>query len=243
MVLGNFLLIALAVLVIIIAWAIFKRLFKIAMYTGGTIFLIIAITTAFLVMDIKDYSLKFEDSGKKIILVDGDDVLTGFRLNNGVEYLDDYTLESLSGLLQEGSYDELLGADYKVLVFRIEAIESIKANEFMINNIPLSREDALNILRSGMPYAMLNEKGLTSSGSQFGLEDKEENSKAKAGLFGTILSDYVFGLHDPLFLFSQVKEKNIYVYPDTILFKTARLVPLSFIERAISKAKEAVQEE
>ena len=147
MVLGKFLLIALAVLVIIIAWAIFKRLFKIAMYTGGTIFLIIAITTAFLVMDIKDYSLKFEDSGKKIILVDGDDVLTGFRLNNGVEYLDDYTLESLSGLLQEGSYDELLGADYKVLVFRIEAIESIKANEFMINNIPLSREDALNILK------------------------------------------------------------------------------------------------
>ncbi|MCH8329580.1 MAG: hypothetical protein IIB81_04265 [Nanoarchaeota archaeon] len=67
-------------LVVVFAWAIFKKVFKLLFYIGIIIFLLIAINTYFLYEDVMDLKENFGIAEKKVILVDEGRVLTGLYL-------------------------------------------------------------------------------------------------------------------------------------------------------------------
>ena len=76
-------------------------------------------------------------------------------------------------------------------------------------------------------------------------EDAENKAEIKAALFGSILSNNIFSPKDSLLLFSELRSGSIVIYPETALFKAARIVPLTFIkntaEKIFAKTKETAR--
>ena len=109
-------------LIVLFIWSIFKGLFKLFFYVGIALVIIIALNTFFIYKDIVDLRENFSSSSKKIILVDGDKILTAFMLNGGVSFLGGSQMEEYSSYLKEGSYEKILGNSYKLMVFDVDIV-------------------------------------------------------------------------------------------------------------------------
>ena len=226
MVLEQIIAIIVFALVLVFVWGIFKKLFKVLFYAGIIILLLIAASTYFIYKDAMDLKENFGALEKKVILVDGNKVLTGFLLDEGINFLTKSQLNEFSSYLEEKNYEHILGNSYKLMIFDISIISNLD-EEIEIKEGTIAKEHAISVLKSG------------------------SNSQEKAALFGTILADNILSSKNPLFFFSEFKKGNIVIYPETALFKTAKLIPLAFIkdvgkkmfEKTKEKAKTFVVEE
>ena len=104
------------------------------------------------------------------------------------------------------------------MVFDVDIISSIDS-DIEVNNNVMSSDDAVMCLRSDVTSA-----------------------DEKAALFSVILADNILSSKNPLFFFSQFKEGNIVIYPETALFKSVKLVTVSFIENIGKKIFEKAKE-
>lgn len=225
MVLEQIITIIIIALVVVFAWAIFKKVFKLLFYIGIIIFLLIAINTYFLYEDVMDLKENFGIAEKKVILVDEGRVLTGLLLNEETDFLAISQLEEFSSYLKDKNYEKILGDSYKLMIFDLDIVSNLE--EIEIDGEIITNDYAISVLKSG------------------------SNSREKAALFGTILADHILSSNNPLFFFSEFKKGNIMVYPETALFKTIKIIPLAFIkdigktmfEKTKEKAKSFVVEE
>lgn len=206
-------------LVVVFAWAIFKKVFKLLFYIGIIIFLLIAINTYFLYEDVMDLKENFGIAEKKVILVDEGRVLTGLLLNEETDFLAISQLEEFSSYLKDKNYEKILGDSYKLMIFDLDIVSNLE--EIEIDGEIITNDYAISVLKSG------------------------SNSREKAALFGTILTDHILSSNNPLFFFSEFKKGNIMVYPETALFKTVKIIPLAFIKDVgktmFEKTKEKVE--
>lgn len=194
-------------LIILCVWSIFKKLFKLFFYVGIVLLIIIALNTFFIYRDIVDLRENFSSSEKKIILVDGSKILTGFLFNGGVSFLGGNQLDEYSTYLNNGDYEKILGDSYKLMIFDVD-IASNLGNEIDIGGRTILRDDAISILRS----------------------EKEISPREKAALFSSILSTNILTSQNPLFFFSEFKKGNIRIYPETALFKMVKVAPTFIIK-------------
>ena len=220
------------ILLIVFLWGFMKHIFKLLVPTGIVILLIIAATTFFIYKDIADLRDKLKDSAKKIILVDKDEVITGFILKSQVGFLTDEQIEEFSASLQNKDYSKILGSSYRLMVFDIGIISKLGTDNIDINGKTITKSYAISVLRSEDPSAMLRDKKIYETNLEISKKDMEYNSRVKAALFGIILSDEVLSPKNPLLLFSGFKEGSIIVYPETAVFKAANMLPISFIGSA-----------
>ena len=233
-----------AILVLVFAWGFFKHLFRMIVPVGIVILLIIAATTFFIYRDIADLKDNLKESTKKIILVDNDNVLTGFILKSQVGFLTGEQLEEFSAYLQNKAYSKVLGSSYRLMVFDIGIISELGTDNIDINGKTITKSYAISALRSDDPAAMLRDKKIYETNLEISKKDMEDRSRVKAALFGIILSGEVLSPKNPLLLFSGFKEGSIIVYPETAVFKAANILPLSFIGSAgktIFREKEKVK--
>src|SRR3989338_2129403 len=179
-------------LIVLFIWSIFKGLFKLFFYAGIALVVIIALNTFFIYKDIVDLRENFSSSSKKIILVDGDKILTAFMLNGGVSFLGGSQMEEYSSYLKEGSYEKILGNSYKLMVFDVDIVSNL-GDEMDIDGRIISRDDTMSILRS----------------------DEEVSESEKAALFSSILVTNIITSNNPLFFFSEFNKGNIKIYPET----------------------------
>ena len=198
--------IIIVVIALIIGWAIFKRVFKLFIYAGLIIALLLALNIYFVYKDAADLREHFTTSTKKVILVDDDKVLTGFLLDRNINFIADDELSRLSSSLAEGNYEELLGDSYKLMVFDVDIISDID-EQIVVEDEPISNEDAISFLKSG-----------------------ERSTVEKSYLFADILTYNILSSNNPLFFFSEFKKGNIMIYPETALFKTIKFIPTTFIK-------------
>jgi len=205
------------VLVLVFIWGIFKRLLKILFYAGIIIFLLMSANLYFIYQDFKDLRENFSVSEKKVILKDGDEILTGLLLNEDTNLMSNRQLNEFSLSLKDNNYEKILGDSYKLMIFDVEIISGID-NEIEFEFETITSDEALTILRA--------------SG----------NKEEKAALFSIILADEILSSRNPLFFFSEFKKGNIIIYPETALFKTIKFIPVSFIkdigEKIFEKGKE-----
>lgn len=215
-------------LVGVFAWRIFKKIFKVFFYVGIAISLLLAFNFYFIYQDLVDLKENFAVSTKKVILVDENEVLTGFLLNEEIDFLTDEDLEKFSDYLNENNYERILGDSYKLMVFNVDIISDLETNEIEIGETTLTRNRAISILKSEEPFILLDNEEL-------GMEDLESDMQLKAAVFGTILAEHILSSENPLFFFSEFKKGNIAIYPETSLFKTLKFIPLSLIKDASKK--------
>ena len=112
----------------------------------------------------------------------------------------------MSSSLAEGNYEELLGDSYKLMVFDVDIISDID-EQIVVEDEPISNEDAISFLKSG-----------------------ERSTVEKSYLFADILTYNILSSNNPLFFFSEFKKGNIMIYPETALFKTIKFIPTTFIK-------------
>ncbi len=206
-------------LIVLFIWSIFKGLFKLFFYAGIALVAIIALNTFFIYKDIADLRENFSASPKKIMLVDGDKVLTAFMLNGGVSFLGGSQMEEYASYLEEGSYEKILGNSYKLMVFDVDIVSNL-GDEIDIEGRIISRDDAISILKS----------------------DKEASESEKAALFSSILATNILTSNNPMFFFSEFKKGNIKIYPETALFRIAKVIPLPMIQDVGMKIFETTRE-
>jgi len=217
MVLEQIIAIIIIVLLAVFAWAIFKKLFTILFYVGIILSLIFAVNFFFVFQDFRDLRENFQVSEKKVILKDGDKVLTGLLLNGATIPMTNQQLSEYTSFLEENNYEKILDDSYKLMIFDVDIISNLDGEvEYLGKDI--TGDEAVFILRG--------------SGS------KEE----KASLFSILLSDEILNSRNPLFFFSEFKNDNIIIYPKTALFKTIKFIPLTFFENAGKKIFEKTKE-
>lgn len=210
MVLEKIIVIAIIILSVMFVWAILKRLFKLLSYISIIIVVIIGVNAFFIYNDVIDLKKNFADSTKKIILVDNDKALTGLLLNDETKIIEQQELNKISANLANKDYERAQGESYKLMIFDIDVLSSLN-DDLSMGESTISREKAISILNSS--------------------NDEME----KADLFESILGYNILTSKNPLFFFSQFKEGNIIVYPETALFKTVKIIPVGLVrETAIS---------
>jgi len=209
------------VVVLVFIWGIFKKLFKLLFYAGIIISSLLAANLYFIYQDFQDLRENFAASEKKVILKDDDKVLTGLLMGQEVDFLTNSQLRDYSSSLKNNDYEDILGDSYKLMVFDINIIEHLD-KEIEIEGFKITTDEAAAALRSD-----------TSS------------SQEKAALFSVILADEILSSRNPLFFFSEFKKGNIIIYPETALFKTVKIIPVSFIKdvggKIFEKGKEKVK--
>ena len=209
------------VVVLVFIWGIFKKLFKLLFYAGMIISLLLAANLYFIYQDFQDLRENFAASEKKVILKDDDKVLTGLLMGQEVDFLTNSQLRDYSSSLKNNDYEDILGNSYKLMVFDIDIIEHLD-KEIEIEGFKITTDEAAATLKSD-----------TSS------------SQEKAALFSVILADEILNTRNPLLFFSEFKDGNIIIYPETALFKTVKIIPVSFIKdvggKIFEKGKEKVK--
>jgi hypothetical protein len=216
--------IVVGILVIVVGWSLFKKVTGLLLYAGIALILLLAATSFFIYQDMVDLKKNFAGSTKKVILVDEDKVLTGFLLNGEIGYLTNKELVEFSSYLENNDYKKILGNSYKLMVFDLDIVSGLE--EIETEDETISSQDAISTLKS------------------------DNSPKDKAELFGAILNNEILS-SSTLFFFSEFKKGNILIYPETALFKTAKITPLALIKdtgkniftKTKEKAKTLVVEE
>ncbi len=208
-------------LVLVFVWGIFKKLFKLMFYVGIIILLLMAANAYFIYMDFIDLRENFGLSSKEVLLVDGNEVITGIILKgNDFETISNQQLNEISFELKNKNYEGILGDNYKLMVLDVDIVEDLGSE--------------VDVLGQTMPQEEIKKVFESGSGSE------------KAILFATLLSEEIIANKNPLFFFSQFKEGNILVYPETALFKTVKLVPIGMFNdiagSLLTKTKEKAEE-
>jgi len=218
MALEQIITIIIVALIAVFAWGIFKKLFKLMFYAGIIIFLLLAANLFFIYQDFTDLRENFSVSEKKVILKDGDEVLTGLVLNDDTKLMTNKQLNDYSLYLKDNDYDKILDNSYKLMVFDVEIISNLDDNIETEDQI-FTKDQLITILKS-----------------------ENTNAEEKASLFSIILADEILSSQNPLFFFSEFKNGNIMIYPETALFKTIKFIPLSLIkdvgEKIFDKTKD-----
>ena len=203
-------------LVLVFVWGIAMKLFKILFYVGIIIFLLLAANLFFIYQDFKDLKENFSVSEKKVILADDGRILTGLLLGEETDFMTNSQLEDYSSYLKNSDYGKILGDSYKLMAFDAGIISDI--DDVELGGITITADEALSILRS------------------------DANQQEKASLFSVILADEILSSKNPLFFFSEFKEGNIVIYPETALFKTIKIMPVDLFrdvaKTLFSKTKE-----
>ena len=205
-------------LVLVFVWGTFKKLLKLLFYAGIIISLILAVNIFFVYLDFNDLRKNFGVSEKKVILKDDRGILTGLLLNEDAKLMTDKQLDDYSSYLKNNNYEKILGDSYKLMIFDVNIIKNLD-DEIVIEGQTITPNEAIKILKS-----------------------KNNNAEEKAALFSTILSDEILSSRNPLFFFSEFKNGNIVIYPETTLFKTMKFIPLSLMEDIGKKIFEKTKE-
>ena len=204
-------------LVLVFVWGIFKKLFKLMFYAGIIILLLMAGNAYFIYLDFMDLKEKFGSSSKEVLLVDGSEVITGIVLEgDSFEALSNQQLNEISSELENKDYEGILGGNYKLMILDADIIKDL--------------DNKVEVLGQAMPQEEI--KKTFESGS----------SSEKATLFAALLSEEIIANKNPLFFFSQFKDGNIIVYPETALFKTVKLVPIGLFNNAAKSLFERTRE-
>jgi hypothetical protein len=206
MVVENIVGIVVIALLVIFLWGIFAKAIKLLFYVGIAIFILLAINSFFIYQDLMDLKKNFASEPKQVLLVDDNRVLTGLIIDGqDIDVLENSDLNSLAEYIEDQNYEGALGENYKLMVFDISIVENMGEKEIL--GQALNQDEIRETFETG-------------------------TSEEKASLFSVLLAEDILSQKNPLFFFSEYKDGNIVVYPETAIFKTVKFIPLDLFKGA-----------
>jgi len=185
-------------------------------------------------LDVIDMQKYFQNSTSVVFLEDNNVLLTGLVLRENPIIMNKTSLDFYSELYKDKEYDIIKGQHYKLMVYSIQTVKDLPEIDFALGEFILSKEDAIKALLSDDPGSYLTDGGLYID---------EDPYWIKAYIFGTILTQGIMDINDPLYFFVQYKKGNIFIYPKTAIFKVIKFVPLELIKSALKRTVKRIKVE
>ncbi|MBI4153347.1 hypothetical protein HY497_02390 [Candidatus Woesearchaeota archaeon] len=201
--------------------------------------------------DIKDLQKNFPKAQKLLLLNEDNMILAGFegKLFSSDDVLSYISEEQRAAFQQHYSVRDLRGLRenyFKVIMFDTSAFEQMELS--VSGNI--SANEALGIIRADNPIARtvtqvirrdhLPDTPETRSFLTKGFREKGVSSDDDMRAFLFVLLFKAALEKDPWFLMNGFKSGSIIVYPETITFKLAKLVPMGVLKEALDKTMSGV---
>lgn len=211
--------IAVAVVSAIIIFKVAKGLLQAILLVNAVLTVVAAVFGVFVIKDALDLKNNFQ-AQDNLLLISNDEqagVVAGILVRGtqsqqekgsgmaNVEVLDAAELGRVSALFAKKDYASILGTAYKLIAVKEGAVISSVPESLQDDEDVVSREDVLAQVESS--------KG-------------EERAMILAALLAMKVSK------DPMFIISEYKAGNVVVYPETLVFKAIKLVPLSIFRKA-----------
>jgi hypothetical protein len=176
----------------------------------------------------------FQNSTKIVFLEENGTFLTGLELSEEPKTIDTAFLQVYSRYYQEKNYSLILGNNYKMMIFSVKVIEELPNLNFQFSEYIVSKNNALLALRENDSLRYI----VPDSVAPISLDvaQNEQNDFLKASIFSVMLTEGIMNPQDPLYFFEQYKKGNIFVYPETAVFKSIKLIPISLIQKVAEKA-------
>jgi len=226
----NIILIIIIAVLAFIAWNVFLYYLKQRMRTaaiviqviGLLLFLAFIIFLIFVYKDAYDVVNNFQNGKNAFVLMDGSNARIGVIAEKGdVKIIDDSTVKSYGIMIAESDYEGVKGDAYKLIIIKRGALEQI--DEYSVDTPigTLNKEQSLNLLFG----QFVPTGGVTLT--------EPDQQKLRVFIFADMLSKKIFGPQNQIFMISQLKEGNIFIYKETIIFKLMKIVPISWIPESL----------
>lgn len=225
-------------LAIIILFIVFKTILKAFFKLFFIVFIIIAIVSSGVVYlvarDVRDFQEKFTISDNLVLLEDNSRIISGFIIKKGGELavVDDVKLQEYGNYYSSKDYNTMLASNYKLIIIKIAAFD--KPGNIDFNGQQHDRKFLLDVVKAEKPVdtflaGMLDKLGIALV-RQEDLESKDDDARLKAAIFATFYTNDLGT--NPVNIALEYKKGNILVYPETIMFKVIKFLPLNILESA-----------
>jgi hypothetical protein len=228
-------LIIIGVVVFLLVMGIILSLIKGVIRIIFSIFTIVMLVVGVsLILDVNDFRKNFLTEEKKMILVEDNNILAGFIMTTEDQeptFLTKEEIDAYSSSLQVGNLDAILGDSYKVMVLDLKVFEELPIDLFDIQGNMLSKEAVISVFRSDNPGSIIEE--------ELGATYQSSDSELKGAFFGLLFNEV---MTSPVYFLEKYKEKDISIYPETMIFKAIGYIPIGFVKGALEKALSTVKD-
>lgn len=234
-IIGIILLIVLAVLII----KFIKSTIKAIALIISILVILSILGTFFVYSDINDFRQNFPTIPSLYLLQKDDQIVSGFygifSEETPPSLVSKEQLASYQQSFQENDLEEIKSDYYKVFIINANAFESI--TEIKADDTTLSKETLFSLLDSSDPIDdYMTQKNIPKQQRGILLDSLgiENDIEFKALLFAALFAKSMEE-KGPLFIFTQLKQGNIIVYPKSTIFRLVKEAPSSLLDKLMTK--------
>ena len=233
--LSSIITIIIFIVVAIIIFKIVKTILKTILIVLILGFLLTAIFGFFTYRDAVELKDNLETESKLMLLQDNEKIAAGFvttDFEKEPEFLTISQITEYQNSFKKQDYKKMLGNNYKMFIIELKAFD-FDDEELDFIGKKVSKNILYSILKSNDPITLYKSKTNVDP-ALYGIRD---HIKFKSQVFAVLFSEAI-EKRGQFFIFSEYKEKNIIIYPETAIFKFIKLIPTSFIKNMFEKTKE-----
>jgi len=223
MALFQVLIIILLLAIGLIVFKVTKSILKAIFFAAAILTLIIVIFGGLLISDAVKFKENFPTQPSLYLLEEDNILIAGFStiFKEGAEpdYIAEDQLNSFQISYKKENFKEIIGDNYKVFLIKKEIFASL--NEIRTGDDALTIEEWSDLLESDTSDDVFKASGVN--------DETEFKGLLFALGFMTILDE-----KGAFIIFEEYQEKNIKIYPETIFFKSIKLVPNSLTKKMVS---------
>lgn len=210
------------IIFICIAYFILNNFWK-AFFSTGVIFAILGIVLGiFLFLDAQDIQENFQTKEKIIILEHNKMVSAGFRSGREAVSIDARILANYSEALKNSEHDQIIGEDYRIIIYSLSLIEELDNFSITILETEFDKQEIVKIMR--------NEGKADYWAQKLFVEDYHQLRNI---IFSELMNQKLSGPENTEVFIKGLKSGEIKIYPETMVFKTIKFLPGSWIEERI----------
>jgi len=245
MAIETIIMLVLVILGALMVFKVTKSILKAVFLAVSVILLIVIIGGYFVVSDANDFREKFPSQPSIYLLKDDEKIIAGFSGILEENFTPSPALEEQINSYQydyeQKNLNKILGENYKLFIMNKSAFDFV--NEVSAGEKPLAKQEIFDLLDSSMPINdYLSKQGIPDSQKSKARQDLlaqmniKDDTEFKGILFGLLYAT-AMSKEGPLFMFDQVRNENMIVYPETAMFKLLKQIPSSFIQNIATKIK------
>ncbi len=226
-------------LVLLFSFKIIKSIFKLASIFVILLLVVFGVFSYLVYLDIMDLQENFPEKDNLFILYKDNSLLTGIKIKlNEVQELEEK--ESLNILSQDKintlnqyygnqEFDKILENNYKIILINYDVFNDIEQVD--LQKEKFSNEFVLGIMESSQPDDILKQELIKRDYNEL-LVDKAIPEDVKSSFFILLLNKKIE--KEPLFFITEIKSKNVIIYPETLTFQVIDYLSIDFIKEKLS---------